>query len=95
MNAKEETPPLFIVRIMKNASGQLGPILCWPDGEIVPGQCDTGLRLPAEGLATVTVCLFVGTGVVELVDQVRERSPFEVVNPGIPARFPQKNTTPP
>ncbi len=77
-------PPLFVVRIMENGQGHRGPILCWPDGEIVPGQCDTQLRLPATGIPTVTVCLFVGTGVVEIEDD----PPREALPELLPEKIP-------
>ena len=60
------TPPLFVLRFMQNAQGKFGPILCWPDGEIVPGQCFTSLDNPVGALQTVTIKLFVGTGVVDV-----------------------------
>jgi len=59
-------PPLFVLRFMENVHKRFGPILCWPDGEIVPGQCFTSLDNPVGALQTVTIKLFVGTGVVDV-----------------------------
>jgi hypothetical protein len=50
---KKEWEPVFVCKMKRNAFGKMGPVLCWPNGNIVEDQVDCEVSNPLDGLARV------------------------------------------
>ena len=53
--ARLKARPTFIIRMKKNAFGQIGPTLCWPDGSTVGDQIECEVTHRVDALVHVRV----------------------------------------
>jgi hypothetical protein len=61
-----ERRPVFIVKMTRNAFGQVGALLCWPDGTIVEDQIECAVTTTVDALVRVVVTFHAGINLITI-----------------------------
>jgi hypothetical protein len=63
---RAEQRPTFIVKMTRNALGQVGALLCWPDGTIVEDQIECAVTTTVDALVRVVVTFHAGIKLITI-----------------------------